>query len=44
MIMHNKIPYSQSYIQLNSDPGLGVQINWETVDKYLDDQWKAANC
>ncbi|WP_066456747.1 mandelate racemase/muconate lactonizing enzyme family protein [Anaerotruncus rubiinfantis] len=43
-IMHNKIPYSQSYIQLNSDPGLGVQINWETVDKYLDDQWKAANC
>ena len=39
-IMKNQIPYKNSYITLTDAPGLGIDVNWETVEKYLDDKWK----
>jgi L-alanine-DL-glutamate epimerase-like enolase superfamily enzyme len=39
-IMRNDINFNDSQIILNSDPGLGVEVNWETIAKYLDGKWE----
>lgn len=38
-IMRNRIDYHDSYITLSGEPGLGVDVNWDTVRTYLAPGW-----
>lgn len=39
-LMHNQFAYRDSYITLSDAPGLGIEVNWDTVAKYLDESWQ----
>ena len=39
-ILENKIIFKGDHMELPTREGLGININWKCVDKYIDDSWK----
>lgn len=39
-ILENKILFNGSHMELPEREGLGIDINWKCVEKYIDDSWR----
>ena len=38
-LMKNQFEYADGYIHVDDEPGLGIDIDWRTVRKYIADGW-----